>query len=66
LYDLQAFSFNPNGFNEALGLLAKNSSYSEVLRGTILLLLNLHPEKRLTCAELNELLSKHAELISKK
>lgn len=57
---------NLNKFNEALGIWAYNSAYSEVLRATVLLLLNINPEKRLSCTELNELLHKHSEHIIKK
>jgi serine/threonine protein kinase len=49
LYDLQTQTINHAGLNEALGLWAFNSFYSEILRGTVLLLLNVHPEKRLNC-----------------
>jgi hypothetical protein len=49
LYDLKANAININKFNEALGIWAYNSSFSEVLRGTVLLLLNLNPERRFSC-----------------
>jgi hypothetical protein len=60
LYDLQNNILNLGGLNEALKLWAHNYGYSEVLRGTVLLLLNLQPEKRLTVSELIEMLEKHA------
>lgn len=43
LYDLQNNAVNLAGLNEALKIWAHNYGYSEVLRGTVLLLLNLHP-----------------------
>lgn len=49
LYDLQDTTINLSSLNEALGAWAFNSFYSEVLRGTVLLLLNVHPQKRLNC-----------------
>ncbi len=66
LYDLTANELSFNGLNEALSLFAHNNTYSEVLRGVVLLLLSLNPEKRLNCNELDELLNKHAEHIIKK
>jgi hypothetical protein len=66
LYDLKAHELNLNRLNEAEGLWAHNANFSEVLRAAVLLLLNLNPERRLNCTELAELLSKHAEHITKK
>jgi serine/threonine protein kinase len=67
IYDLQQNStMNQASLNEALGAWAFNSFYSEVLRGAVLLLLNVHPERRLNCRELYELLEDHTEAIQKK
>jgi hypothetical protein len=60
LYDLEKHEIEGERLNEALKVWAFNSTYSLVLRGTVLLLLNLHAERRLTCSELGQLLGKHS------
>jgi hypothetical protein len=65
LYNLQTHEIEAGKLSEGLKTWALNSAYSVVLRGTVLLLLNVHPEKRLSCSELSELLAKHAEPILK-
>ena len=53
-------------FNEAIGQWRSNNNFSEVLRGTVSLLCNLNPERRLTVTELNDLLLKHHDSIEQK
>ena len=59
LYDMKAASMDLRGFIDALQEFRKNSSFSEVLRGTVCLLCSLDPAHRMTVAELNDLLLKH-------
>lgn len=66
LYDLKNSNFDVMRFNEAIGLWRANSGYSEVLRGTVSLLCNLNPERRMSVTELNDLLLKHHDQIEQK
>lgn len=66
LYNFQTNEIDPSRLSEGLKAWALNSAYSEVLRGTVLLLLNVQPERRLSCSELAELLAKHGEPILKR
>lgn len=66
LYDLKNNNFDVMRFNEAIGLWRANSGYSEVLRGTVSLLCNINPERRMSVTELNDLLLKHHDQIEQK
>lgn len=66
LYDLKNFDFNSKAFNDEVLAWRTNNSFSEVLRGTVLALLQLDVSRRLTTNQLAELLNKHGENIEKK
>ena len=59
LYDMNNSRFDYKRFDESLFHWRNNSSYSEVLRGTVSLLCCPDPSRRLTVSELNDLLLKH-------
>jgi hypothetical protein len=60
LYNLQTHEIDLGRLNEALRVWVFNLAYSEVLRGTVMLLLNFHPERRLSSTELAALLARHS------
>jgi hypothetical protein len=66
LYDLKNYQLNLQVFNSEIQSWRTNNGYSEVLRGTVLSLLQLDVSRRLTTNELSQLLNKHAENIEKK
>lgn len=66
LYDLKNYELNGAKFNAALMDWRQNNLYSEVLRGTVLSLLQTDVGRRLTTSELSTLLGKHAEAINQK
>ena len=63
---MKAMKFREDPFVSAISSLAFNTTYSEVLRGCILSLLNLDTMRRMPCDELRIMLEKHSSKIMNK